>query len=274
MSLKNNLLYNFILLIFLYILSFSNKINAESISVWGEFHPPLNGSPDDKDPGYMIEILQYILEKNGHTLEYILGPRSRGARMVEAGEINCLVNAKRKSHHYLEFPDEPWGYHAATLFALPDSTFKYENIAQIKKMSLGVIAGERYDNGPLDLYIEEKSRNVLFLYGYAAMEQQVNTVLKKRVDLVVSCPLLMRGQLKSMEMPLEALKTVGEVKPFVGMYLACGKDQPRAKNIVELINKEIPIMRASGKLQSILDKYGQIDWAQLHQSLKEAYYLY
>ncbi|WP_085298743.1 substrate-binding periplasmic protein [Cognaticolwellia mytili] len=242
-------------------------IYAETVSVWGEYHPPLNGMPGDSNPGFMIEIASSILKKNGHTINYILGPRARGVQMVRSGEIDCVVNAKIKDHSFLAFPDEPWGYHAATLFALPTSKFQYQDIAQLKETKLGAIADMRYDNGQLDDYLKRKNQNISFSYGSKAMYSQVKKLVSGRTDLLVSCPLLMRGQLESMNFPVETVKIVGEVKPFVGMYFACGNKKKITRNMIEAINVAIPVMRKNGELKSILDKYGQIDWVDIHNSL-------
>jgi len=240
---------------------------ADTVSIWGEYHPPLNGDPTDAKPGFMIEIAQSIFERNGHTMNYILGPRSRGVKMVKDGDIDCVVNAKIKDHHFLAFPTEPWGYHAATLFSLPSSSFKYKDIPQLKGVRLGAIASTRYDNGSMDEYLKQSPNNVSFSHGKDALTRQVRMLLKNRVETIVSCPLLMRGQLKSMGLASDSMKSVGEVKPFVGMYLACGRGNKRTEGYVSLFNNAIPKMRASGELQKILDKYGQIDWIDIYRSL-------
>lgn len=242
-------------------------ILAEAISVWGEYHPPLNGWQHDKNPGFMIEIAQSIFEKNGHSIDYILGPRSRGVKMVKDGSIDCVINAKIKDHHFLAFPQQLWGYHAATLFALPESSFQYHDMQQIRDTQLGAIAGMRYDNGPLDDYLKLSSSNVSFAHGADAMKKQVKMLLEKRTDIIVSCPLLMRGQLEAMGLPTDTLKIVGEVKPFVGMYLACGRGNKETEGYIAMINQGIPAMRESGELQAILNKYGQIDWLSIYHSL-------
>ena len=214
----------------------------------------------------MIEIAKAIFEKNGHSINYVLGPRVRGVKMVQEGKIDCVVNAKIKDHHFLAFPNEPWGYHAATLFALPDSTFNYVDITQMKQVTLGAIAGMRYDNGAIDAYLDTQHENISFSYGESAMEKQVNKLLNRRTDVMVSCPLLMRGQLKVMGHPNSKVKNVGEAKPFVGMYLACGQGRERTEKYIKEINKTLPLMRESGELQTILDKYGQIDWLNIYLS--------
>lgn len=245
----------------------SSTVKADVVTVWGEYHPPLNGNPDDANPGFMIEIAQSIFSKNGHTIEYILGPRSRGVKMVQKGEIDCVVNAKIKDHHYLAFPDEPWGYHAATLFALPNSEFEYTDVEQVQDVFLGAIADMRYDNGLLDEYLGTGNENISFAYGENAMSQQVKKLLKGRTDVMVSCPLLMRGQLDLLGVDASEVKIVGEVKPFVGMYLACGREQNRTQKYITEINETLPKLRASGELQAILDKYGQIDWLELFETV-------
>jgi len=237
--------------------------------VWGEYHPPLNGNPDDAYPGFMIEIAQSVFEKHGHSIDYILGPRARAVHKVRAGEVDCVVNAKIQDHHFLAFPEQPWGYHAATLFSLPASTFRYDGIATMTEVNLGAISGMRYDNGVMDEYLGQAGHRVTFSYGAEAMDKQVKMLLAKRVDTLVSCPLLMRGQMKSMKLDSSAVKVVGEVKPFVGMYLACGKGRARTENYIKQINETIPKMRASGELQAILDRYGQIDWFTIYRSLNQ-----
>lgn len=243
---------------------------AQTVSIWGEYHPPLNGKPDSEKPGFMIEIAQAIFKKHGYNINYKLGSRARGVMMVEEGKVDCIVNAKIKEHQSLAFPQEPWGYHAATIFAVPQSKLEFNDIEQVENINLGVIAGMRYDNGALDKYIEGKNDNVSFSYGNNAMESQVKKLLSGRTEAMVSCPLLMRGQLESMGLPMEAAKVIGEVKPFVGMYFACGKGQSKTENFIKMIDKEIPALRESGELQKILDKYGQIDWLSIHQSLSSA----
>lgn len=256
-----------ITLVMAFSLSLSHTAFSDTISIWGEYHPPLNGAKDDENPGFMIEIAQSIFEKNGHTIDYVLGPRSRGVNFVKKGEIDCVVNAKIKDHHFLAFPDEPWGYHAATLFALPNSSFNYQAMDQVKEKKLGAIAGMRYDNGPMDEYLKERPKNVSFSYGDDAMEREIKMLLKGRVDLLVSCPLLMRGQLEAMSLPTKTIKIVGEIKPFVGMYLACGNGQEKTRKYIGMINEGVQAMRKSGELDAILKKYGQIDWLDIHQTL-------
>jgi len=240
---------------------------ADTVSIWGEYHPPLNGYPTAAAPGFMIEIAQSIFEKSGHKVNYILGPRARGVKMVKEGDIDCVVNAKIKDHHFLAFPTEPWGYHAATLFSLPSSSFKYNDIGQLRDVHLGAIANTRYDNGSMDEYLKQNPNNVSFSHGTDALTRQVKMLLKDRVETIVSCPLLMRGQLKSMALANDSMKIVGEVKPFVGMYLACGEGNKRTEGYIDLLNNAIPEMRANGELQQILDKYGQIDWIDTYRSL-------
>lgn len=267
----------FILTICVLSVSFPHSVAAEAvietaktdkmISVWGDYHPPLNGDNDDENPGFMIEIAQAVFAKHGYSINYILGPRSRGIEFVRQGEIDCIVNAKLKDHQFLAFPKEPWGYHAATLFALPNSSFQYEEMDQVKQVQLGAIAGMRYDNGDMDEYLNKPTDNISFLYGENAMEREISMLLKERVEVLVSCPLLMRGHLKSMQLPADAIKTVGEIKPLVGMYFACGNDQEKTQSYIEMINNAIPAMRKSGELALILKKYGQVDWFETYQSL-------
>jgi len=240
---------------------------GDTITVWGEYHPPLNGNPTDINPGFMIEIAESIFKKHGHDINYILGPRARGVRMAQEGKINCVVNAKIKEHNFLEFPSEPWGYHAATLFSLPSSEFQYQGIKALKKVRLGATAAMRYDNGVMDEYIKSDSKNVSFSYGKNAIERQVRMLLKNRVDTIVSCPLIMRGQLSAMGLETKSLKIVGEVKPYVGMYFACSRRGEKNLRYIALINQEITKMRENGELKKILDKYGQIDWFDLYKKL-------
>lgn len=254
--------------VFLTFFLFSFTTYADTVTIWGEYHPPLNGAPGDTAPGFMIEIAEAIFKKNGHRINYVLGPRERGVQMVRSGKIDCVVNAKIKDHHFLSFPEQPWAYHAATLFAKPESSFKYHDISSLKNVKLGAISGMRYDNGPLDDYIGSKSANVSFAYGDDAMATQVMKLKANRIDVVVSCPLLMRGQLKSMDFPMQTFKAVGEVKPFVGMYLACGRGRERTEAFIAEIDKTIPQLRDSGELAHILDKYGQIDWISIYSVLK------
>ncbi|MEH6443107.1 MAG: transporter substrate-binding domain-containing protein [Oceanospirillaceae bacterium] len=265
MSLINSTRRLYCIISLMFCLLFVGTAAADNIKVMGEYHPPLNGNPDDASPGFMIEIAQAVFSKYGHTVTYSMGPRPRAVKQAKMGQIDCVVNAKINTHNYLSFPDQPWGYHAATLFALPESKFQYQNIEQLVSITLGAIAGMGYDNGPLDDYLKHKSKMIVLSHGKHAMTQQMKMLFHKRIETVVSCPLIMRGQLKSMGVSLNKVKNVGEVKPLVGMYFACG-DNARTDSFIDQINKTIPLMRKSGELQEILDKYGQIDWIDIYNS--------
>ena len=277
LSLSSRLSASFLFILCILSMGLSHSVFAEAviekpntdktISIWGEYHPPLNGNKDDENPGFMVEIAQSIFAKNGYSINYILGSRFRGVNLVKEGEIDCIMNAKIKDHHFLSFPEEPWGYHAATLFALPNSSFQYEEMNQVKEVQLGAIAGMRYDNGKMDEYLNKPTDNISLLYGEDAMEREIKMLLNKRIEVLVSCPLLIRGQLESMQLPTDTIKIVGEIKPFVGMYLACGRRRAKTEEYIKMINQAIPLMRESGELDTILKKYGQIDWLEIYQSL-------
>lgn len=258
-----------IFFLFYFFFSFNSHSNSSlnTITIWGEFHPPLNALPNEPDPGFMIEIAQTLFEKHGYRVEYILGPRARGVKMVQEGKIDCVVNAKVKDHNVLTFPEQPWSYHAATLYANHNSSFAFNSLSDLKHVKLGAISGLKYDNGQLDEYIESHPENISFSYGNRAMENQVLKLESYKTDVLVSCPLLMRGQLSFMDYPQDKFKVIGEIKAFVGMYLGCEKGRARTEKFIDLINETIPKMRKNGELQEILDKYGQIDWIGIHREL-------
>ena len=75
---------------------YSTTTNADEITLAADLWCPYNCQPKEENPGFLIEIAKYSLEKQGHTVKYHLVPWQRAIRMVRKGQYHGLVGSPGK----------------------------------------------------------------------------------------------------------------------------------------------------------------------------------
>jgi polar amino acid transport system substrate-binding protein len=238
----------------------STLSHANTVTIRADEWYPINGVPDAKKPGYMIELAQVILAKHGHTVEYRSMPWERSLKEVRRGSFDCVVGAYKEDAPDFIFPDVAWGSIESSFYVKNETAWRYTGIDSVKKVVMGSIGGYAYSE-ELDKYIEQNKGKgkVQVINANNALEQNIKKLLKGRLDTVIESHLVMEAKLKSMG-ATDKVKSAGILVKAENMYIACSPAKSTSKEYAKLFSEGIKELRASGKLKEILDKYGLKDW--------------
>jgi len=239
--------------------SLSTLACADVVTVLSDKWYPMNGDPNSSRPGYMIEIAQNILNKNGHSLDYRLAPWKRSILEVRRGSVDCVVGAHKPDAEDFVFPKNSWGEATFKFYTTAKSSWNYQSISQLNTVKLGAISA--YSYGPeLDRYIKgSKHPSVQLTTGEKALEQNIRKLLANRIDTVIAHELVMSAQLKTLNISSD-IKSAGALEFTELMYIACSPNKESSKKYIQLFSDGIVELRKNGELKQILQKYGIEDW--------------
>lgn len=233
-------------------------LHADTITIRADAWYPMNGEPGAEKPGYMIELARAVFNPAGHTVDYALMPWERAVKSVRSGEFDCVVGAYKEDAPDFVFPEEHWGLDETHLWVTPDSDWKYDGVESLQGKTVGLIGGYAYGE-EFDAFFEENPKQAQYLKANNALEQNIKKVMGGRIDTTAESPSVMRAKLKDMglEGKLVSAGRLGEPTP---MYIACSPANKSSQTYVDLVDKGTRELRAEGKLESILDRYGLEDW--------------
>lgn len=234
--------------------------SAEIIRLRADQWMPFNGDPTDTAlPGYGIEVARIIFAPHDVTLDYQTLAWGDALKAVAAGEIDAVIGANKSEAAGLVVPAEPMGEPRVALYVRQDATWRYENLASLLKVRLGVIADYKYWES-LDGYIDkQREPRVIKFAGESPLKDGVAKLLAGEIDVFAESAPVFAWQLKADGVAPSRIKSVyiHEADP---VYLAFSPKHPRAQAYAELFDRGIRELRASGKLEEILARYGQRDW--------------
>lgn len=232
-----------------------------TISIRADAWPPFNADPKDSLPGYGIEILKAVFEKQGYKIDYQIMPWTRALEEMKAGKIDGAIGASTDDAPDAVFPSEPIAIITNTFFAKKGSTWTYAGISSFENIKLGVIESYPYSED-IDKYIADnkKSDKVQAVSGDNALVTNIKKLQAGRIDVALECPQVMNWTLKTMGVAEGDIVPVGQVERSDKIYVAFSAAKPDSKKYADILSEGIKQLRASGELKNILDKYNAKDW--------------
>ena len=234
-------------------------VGAEVISIRADVWCPYNCAPGSDKPGYMIEIAQSILGPKGHTIDYQNMPWTRAIKQTREGKYSAIVGA------YIEdAPDfvfaENLGSSTMTFYGQKGNTWRFKDIESLKAVKIGVVKDYAY-TAEIDKYIADNSKTQLVqvAFGEDALETNIKKLFKNRIDVFIANEMVISYHIKQSGRAMSLFENCG-VLSTDNVHIAFSPKIDASKSYVDLINKGVQDMRASGELKKILDKYGIADW--------------
>lgn len=233
---------------------------ADSVSVRGDKWFPMNGSPKDELPGYMIEMMSEILAPHGHTVEYKTLAWEQSLADVRAGRFDCVVGAGHDDAPDFLFPEESMGKMRNAFYVRKGSEWKFTGIESLSEIRLGAIEAYTYSD-TLDAYIQanRNTPKVRLINANNGLAQNVKKLKSVRIDAVVEADVVMNAKLKEMGLAAEIVPA-GDLGTVDDLYIACSPAKESSKTYVKLLTAGVKTLRQSGRLKEILGKYGLVDW--------------
>lgn len=234
---------------------------AAEVSLRADVWYPMNGEPGSANPGYMVEIAKEALATGGHTINYQNMPWERALTEVRAGKFDCAIGAYKDDAPDFVFPDEELGRDVQAFYAKKGNAFKFSgDLNALKSVSVGIIGGYSYGE-EFEKFLESagSASNVQVINADNALEQNFKKIAAGRIVTTLESVYVAEAKLKEMNLTgqIEQVGILGDPNP---MYIACSPAKPSSKEYAKLLGDGVKKMRSSGKLKTILDKYGLKDW--------------
>lgn len=239
----------------------SAAIYADVITVRGDAWCPYNCDVG-ANPGYGIEIMQEVFKAAGHTVDYQIEPWNRALANVKSGKEISAIGANEKDAKDNGLVSGKIGIGASDncVFVPKASSAKFskpDDLAQFKK--IGIITGYTY-NDAIDAWLNTPPNKSKLdaVAGDSAVATNAKKVAASRIEAVIEDSSVMGYTLKDLKLE-DQVKVAGCTKAEK-IYVAFSPANPKTPEYVKILDDGIVSMRKSGKLKTILAKYGAKDW--------------
>lgn len=236
---------------------------ADEVTVVADRWYPYNGTPNAPDPGYMVELVRYGLAKGGHKVRYQLMSWERALNQVREGKKNCVLGATRGEAEGFVLPSEHQGVSQNSLYRRKGEDWHYTGRESLDGIRLGTIAGYEYDDflhEIIDKQIVEQQ--IKPARGKFAVEENLKALIRGDLDAVLDSRVVVEATLKKQNWQ-DDIEFADHFDGVRKIYFACSPSVEKSSEYVKLVNDGIKDLRASGELDSIMEKYGLADWVSI-----------
>lgn len=231
---------------------------AEAVRLRADVWMPYNGDPASDLPGYAIEIGRAILARHDATLDYQTMPWSDALQAARRGEIDCVVGANQEEAEGLVVPQLSVGLPRVGLYVRKVNPWSYENVATLRAVRLGVIAGYSYWPA-LDAYLAKAPPARVTVYnGDHPLEDGLRQLEQGAIDVLAETSSVFTWTTKQEHYPATAFRLVylHEGDP---VYF-CFRPGDAGVRLARWFDEGLHELRRSGELARILARYGLHDW--------------
>lgn len=232
---------------------------ADTIRLRADEWCPYNCEPGSDRPGYMIEIAREVLEGAGHRVDYATLNWQRSIEETRLGRFDGIIGAVVEEAPDFVFPAS-LGRSSDGYVMRRGATFRTDGPEALDGLVVGAIRGYEYGD-PVGAYIEanqDDPQRVQLLAGDSALSQNLRKLVTGRVDLVVDDVNRLRLFIDSLGLREQA--EIVHQDEANDLFIAFSPANPRSVAYAELLSAGVESLRASGRLASILDRYGLRDW--------------
>ena len=254
-----NLRKLFIIAVFFIFLS-GSFLYADTITIAADPWMPFTGDAVEYN-GFILDIATEIFAEAGHTVEYVILPWTRAITSTRTGKYNAIAACYQSEAPDFIFPDEEQGLGTNNLFVHRDSTWNYNGINSLKTVTLGIIQDYSYGE-ELDAYIEENKDNsslISVTAGDNALETLIKQLNGRRIGVMIEDKLVAQFNIASLGYA-DKIKSIAVVSDPEQLWIGFSPADPKSAEYAEILSDGMVQFRESGKLNTILEKYGLSDW--------------
>ena len=224
---------------------------AKTISAAADPWPPFV-DPDNSTQGLSLEIIRAALATQGYEVTMKFMPWNRALIMVQTGKVDILPDAWMSAERQKDLLfSEPYAANELKFIKRQGDPFEYSGLASLDDKTVGTILGYAYSDA------FQKSRNFRRLESYDLITN-VRHLLDGTLDLTVEDQIVATSRLKKADPNLLASIEFSKNALSVNkMYVAVGKTNPRAQDIIDAFNQGLAVIKANGSLAKILKPYVQ-----------------
>lgn len=221
---------------------------------------PYNCAPNSERPGYMVELAQSALNAiapNTYRIVYRVMPWRRAIIQAEIGKIHGVIGAVPSEASELIFPREEQGQMKDSFFTLAESEWTFTDVDKIRLepgFIIGGVDGYNYSAGISD-FLSHHTRNAYIASGLQAHRKLLELLTLRRISAYVGNEFVFFYNLKELGLDKAGYRIAGSSEISEKLYIAFNSDY-----FARLLSEGTELIRESGELQIILQRYGLVDW--------------
>lgn len=259
---------NLLLLVFHAIFFISVSVNAETLSFRSDYYCPFVCDPQSTLPGYAVEVLQSIFQKEGIQIDVKLIDWARSIQETRNNISQGIIGSSKKEAHDLVFPVKTIGRKRPAFFTRRNSDWLLDDPTNVVNSKVGVINGYYYGE-ELDRFVKMRHPSFKPFVGDRPLSQILQMLASGQLDVFIENATIIDHLKKNKNPLLKDIKQVGWASSTeIDLYVAFSPKNPKAKTYSHLFSKGIEELRHTGELQKILSKYDIDDWESSSQPLK------
>lgn len=230
---------------------------AESLSLLSDDYCPYICNPHSAKPGYMVEILKHIFEKQGIQVQVNLTIWSRAIKEVRNNKHQGLMAVSKVEAPDFIYPEKPLGSQRYAYFAPKSSKWVYNGLGSFTGARIGVVNGYWYGEY-VDRFIKNRHKSFIPFSGERPLDQMLAS---KELDAFIEDPVVLNYALQVKGLPKNSVKNVGWVSAeSLSLYVAFSPTGKKSKAYAHILSKGLDEIRRNGELRRILNRYNLDDW--------------
>ncbi len=238
-------------------------VSANEIKVAGALWCPYNCAVE-KDPerkGFMIDMVEAIVSRQGYQFNYTEYPWRRALIATRALDQDLLAGTLKTDAPDFVFGKQAFGLSRSCFVTRADSNWQYTRVGDLKNQRIAVNKDQTFGD-PVDSYLRDpRRRSYVFLgSGSDYLNAQMQAVGRAQVDVTLEDEYVVRDWFKRNGKESE-YRFAGCINSGL-VFVSASPRHPKAKAMVEMLDRGVVELRQSGELAKILAKYGIADWHQ------------
>lgn len=232
------------------------QADAKTITFAADSWCPVNCAPGSERPGYMVEIVEAILEPKGYDVRYVNVNWARALLYVRSGRFDAILGALKGDAPDFVFPAEPQGATEIGLFVPKSSSWQYTSEASLKDKRIGLVRDYAYGE-ELERHIRLQAHPT---YTGGEHPLKINMLQLKvgRIDMIVEDVGVFRHTAR--ELGLDKEFRLAKTFSREHIYAAFSPGKPASTLLAQMLSAGMRELRANGSLQLIMEKYALEDW--------------
>lgn len=210
--------------------------------------------------GFAVDMAREIFEAAGFEVEYRVMSWRRALSEATNGYIDGVLGADRSEAHWLIYPEEELGSTAGDFFVLKSNPWRYAGTSSLVGVRLALVAG--YGIHPdIAEFLQRRGREALVQYTVSQdpLEENLRKLVAGRVDAILDDRTAILYEAEKLGV-LDLIEYAGSDDVPANLYVAFSDKSPRSRNLARIWDRGVRKLRASGRLEAILARYGLHDW--------------
>jgi polar amino acid transport system substrate-binding protein len=229
---------------------------ADTVSFRADVWCPYNCDPKDKNPGYITEVIDSVLLKKGHKMDYQILAWNRALLEVTDGKYNAVIGASETDIKG-GINTESFGSSKSCFFVKKESAFKFGGVSTLNGKKVGIIKDYKYGD-EIDKDIASRAAGYDISFGDDALTLNIRKLDAGRVDVVLEDDAVFNYT--AMKEKMSGKFVSGGCLEANLIFVQFGPKNPKNAEYAKAISEGLNELRASGELKKILDKYNLKDW--------------